>query len=234
MSHRPQRGDSSAEHTQYAVRHKPLKTFPEQNPQGETKEKILRKTTVLEAIERSFTTEPKGYIKRGCETVRNRCLKYNAILRTLYSIEREIPLEKAKEIFQKEMGIWDRTSLKAYFGTQETVSKRKMTRISRYPRTGTMSYKIIELEQPIKRKAGYLERLGLVCFEKRGNIWFMLLEEYNTILPELTHPPKPPLTRESESIEAKASIDKISLTPIVQGKEREKTVLEVVSPTGAR
>ena len=91
-----------------------------------------------------------------------------------------------------------------------------------------MSFKTIELEQPIKKRKGYLEKLRLVSFEKRGRTWFLILRESETVIPVLAHPPKPPLTRESERLEGLASIDKISLTPISPSpREGMGTVLEV-------
>jgi hypothetical protein len=132
------------------------------------------------------------------------------------------------------MGIYDRLSVKAYFGVQETKSKRSIMRTATYARTGTISNKTITLSQNIKPKAGYLQQLGLVTYEKRGPTWFLLLEP-TTITPEISHPPANPPS-ESETYDAlsdeglaEASIDKIYLTPNLQGEEHEKPDLEGVS-----
>jgi hypothetical protein len=138
--------------------------------QRDTKERIVRKTVeIVEAIERPFSTEPKRYVKRGSHIVRERSLRYIGILKEKYDVSHEVPLEQAKQIFQDELDIWDRTSLKAYFGTQPDVSRRQIKRRAMYHNTGTISPKTIELEQSIPKREGYLERLGLVKFEKRGN-----------------------------------------------------------------
>lgn len=183
--------------------------------QGQMKERILRKTIeIVEAIERPFSTEPKRYIKRGSHTVRERSLKYIAILKQKFDVSHEIPLEQAKRIFQDELDIWDRTSLKAYFGTQPDVSRRQIKRRAIYHNTGTVSPKTIELEQSIPKREGYLERLGLIKFEKRGKTWFVALVNNETIVSEICRSQ----TRVYERLEPEASKENFSLTPILQGK----------------
>ena len=168
-------------------------------------ERVFRKT--FEVIERP-DTKAKRYVKRGCRTVRERSHKFITILKQKHGVTKEIPLDHAKRIFQDEMGIWDRTSLKAYFGTQKSLSKKTIHRTAHYP-TGTISHKHIELTQKIQRHEGYLERLGLVCFEKRGSTWFLLIEP-ESILPEIYRYSKP----ESECLQAKVNMENFSLTPI--------------------
>jgi hypothetical protein len=129
-------------------------------------------------------------------------------------------LEAAKRIFQEELDIWDRTSLKAYFGTQTDISKRTIQRTAIY-HTGTVSNKTIELKQYIFKSEGYLERLGLVKFEKRGNTWFMLLADNETIVPEIRHPE----TRVYERVEPK-SIENFSLTLILQESRETQAEIE--------
>ena len=184
-------------------------------------ERILRKTTV-EVVERSFTTQPKTYIKRGCHTIRERSQKYIRILKDKFNIDLQIPLERAKQIFQDEMDIWDRASLRAYFGTQPSISRRFIRRIATYA-TGTVSSKTIELTQQIPERKGYLESLGLVKFEKRSNTWFMILTN-EALVPKVWRNS----VQQYEGRKSRVSIDNFSLTPIVQGKERE-TVLDAVS-----
>lgn len=179
-------------------------------------ERILRKTTTIEAVERSFTTEPKRRIKRGCHTVRERSLRYVSILRQKYNVFSEIPLEKAKRIFQDELDIWDRTSLKAYFGTQPGVSKRQIKRRAIYHNTGTISPKTIELEQTIPKREGYLERLGLISYEKRGNTWFMALKKEASVVPEIAKSNQSAYERQNSEV----SNDNFSLAPIIQRRRR--------------
>jgi len=162
-----------------------------------------------------FKNFPK---KRGCNTVRTRCLQFIEVLKQ-NGYANEIPLETAKELFMKTMRIMDRTSLKAYFGSQAHRSIRKIQKIARYG-TGTMSYKTIELAQEVPQKRGYFELLGLAKFEPRGSVWLMILTN-EPLVPEL-------FSQHYESSEC--SIENLSLSPILQGKECEKTVLEVVSP----
>ena len=204
----------------------PYKSFAELNlnvdvcqPVRENKERILRKTITYEAIEKPFTTQPKHYVKRGCNTVRTRSIQFLDQLRALaYSLE--IPLDQAKQLFSEIIGAYDRTTLKAYFGTLPGKSTRLIRRTARY-QTGTFSFKNIELTQDIPKTKGYLELLGLVSYEKRGKTWFMVVE--NRVL-------VPQLVKGSEG-----SIDKISLTPIHDaergvGGERGQRASEDLSP----
>jgi len=119
----------------------------------------------------SFTTQPslKGYIKRGSFIIRNRCLDFIEPMQKAGI--KELPIEEAIEAF----GIHDRATIKAYFGTLPSRSCRLIHRTARYA-TGTMSMKTITLEQPILKTRGYLEKLGLVHYERRGSHWFMVLE----------------------------------------------------------
>jgi hypothetical protein len=144
-------------------------------------------------------------------------------MKTKYGCTREIPLEEAKRIFQLDMGIWDRASLKAYFGTQLGVSRRIIQRTARY-QTGTISNKTIELKQNISKLEGYLERLGLVKFEKRGNTWFMVLNNEVSVIPEIAKSTQS-VNESSEQnlrlnyVKRGCSIDNFSLTPIALGEQ---------------
>jgi len=180
-------------------------------------ERIIRKTEEL--IERPFTTQPKHYVKRGCNTVRSRCTFYVDQLRVLnYTLE--LPLEKAKDLFSEILGIYDRISLKRYFGTLPGKSTRKIRRWARY-QSGTQSVKDIELTQDTQKTKGYLEKLGLVTYECHGKVWFMVLENW-VIVPIIEREDKP-------------SKDKIYLTskPIPQnvGVERYKENPQVGCPS---
>lgn len=126
------------------------------------------------SVAHSFTTEPKKHPRKGQYVVRDRCLEFIAILKERgYTVE--IPLEEAKILFQREMGIMDRASLKAYFGSQPSRNVRKIQRIARYA-TGITSLKTIELSQDIPEKKGYLELLGLASFLRKGQTWFLMLQ----------------------------------------------------------
>jgi len=179
-------------------------------------ERIIRKTEEL--IERPFTTQPKHYVKRGCNTVRSRCTFYVDQLKVLnYTLE--LPLEKAKELFSEIVGAYDRATLKAYFGTLPGKSTRKIRRWARY-QSGTQSVKDIELTQETFKTKGYLEKLGLVTYECHSKVWFMVLENW-VLVPQL------------ERVDVGKSKDKISLIPFTpKGKgEGGKPILEVVPST---
>lgn len=96
----------------------------------------------------------------------------------------EIPLDSAKTLFQLKMGICDRMSLKAYFGTQPGRSIRKMQRRSQYA-SGTVSFRTLELAQDIPLRRGYFELLELAHYEKRGRTTFMIIEKASSVLPQL-------------------------------------------------
>jgi len=122
-----------------------------------------------------------GYLKRGMKTVRFRATEFIDTLRIQHI--KELPLAEAQEQFSLILDIWDRTTIKAYFGLLPNKSKRKIDRWAQY-QNGTKSLKTIELSQDIPYQKGYLEKLRLVYYEQRGKNWFMVLE--NPILvPEL-------------------------------------------------
>jgi hypothetical protein len=133
--------------------------------------------------------------KRGCGIIRDRCQQYILGLKRL-GYDNSLPLEKAKELFMEILDIYDRTSLKAYFGTVPGRCDRKIMRWARYMRTGTTSPKEIVLSQDIPKRVGYLERLQLIGFEQRGKTWFILLKN-PMLVPQL--------------MKAKVSMENISL-----------------------
>jgi hypothetical protein len=95
-----------------------------------------------------------------------------------------LPLEIAKDIFSDITGVYDQKSLKAYFGTKIGKSTRDMVKTARYS-TGTTSFKAIRLTVNVPERKGYLEKLNLVAYEKRGSVWFLLINE-SSILPTLS------------------------------------------------
>ena len=160
----------------------------------------------------TFTTERHKTFSRKCGTVRNRASNFISVLGV-----KEVPLKVAIEQFSEITGMYDRKTIKAYFGTKEHRSKRSMWRRAVYAGTGTTSNKLIELVQTVSTIQGYLEKLGLVTFELRGKTWFMVVNRDAVLVPQLYE-------------SCHASKQNISLSPIRQkgiGKEHEKT--EVVS-----
>lgn len=75
--------------------------------------------------------------------------------------------------------------------------------------------RLIELSSDIKEKPGYFEILGLAGFEKKGNIWFMIIKN-NSVVPLCNPQPRETLFRVnvdiSEVNQGKVTKDKISLT----------------------
>lgn len=121
-------------------------------------------------------------VESGCHIVRKRCLRFIEALKAL-NIEREIPLEEAKELFSKIIGPSDRKTLKAYFGTQASQSIKRIQKIARYS-TGTFSVKNIELAQEVQQQKGYFEILGLAKIEQRGHRYFFVLTN-EVLVPQL-------------------------------------------------
>lgn len=156
-------------------------------------------------------------MKKKCGTVRDRAINYILALDA-----KQLPLEIAKDRFSEITGLYDRTTLKAYFGTQKHRSTRKMQRIARYG-TGTFSFKTIELSQEVSTTKGYLEKMGLVTIEKRGSIWFMIVNRDAVLVPQLYE--RKQLSIENLSLSSNSQ----NSNSIIAGKEHEKTSHEVVS-----
>ena len=143
-----------------------MRNFVEQNPNsessvgGNSERNSVRKQTI---VRRRATNFILALLKKGyCQ----------------------IPVEKAKDIFSEETGYYDRSTIKAYFGTQAHTSTKKIRRLARYG-TGTFSIKDIELTHKTTTKPGYLEKLGLVTFELRGKTWFLKINEKAVLIPQL-------------------------------------------------
>jgi len=154
--------------------------------------------------ETTFTTEPKTYFKRGFGTVRNKCMQFIALL-IKNGYTHEIPLTQAIDLFQLHMpNAMDQKTLKAYFGTMPSKSKKIIYRTARY-QTGTISNKTIELTENIPKRVGYFEKLGLVHYEKRKETWFFVFTYEYPLVPEIAHS-----NQECETVEQKP-IDNFSL-----------------------
>jgi len=188
---------------------------------GGTETDSAETSSSIKTHDLTFSTEPKHYVKRGCSTVRTRCIDFVDQLKTRgYTLE--IPLEQAKAMFSEIVGAYDRATVKAYFGTLPGRSTRLIRRVARY-QSGTFSFKNIELTQDAAKSLGYLEKLGLVTYERHGKVWFMVLENLVVVsqLVKSDHMVTP-------------SIDKISLTPFSQGERLQENRFEkVVLPSGS-
>ena len=174
---------------------------------------------------KTFTNSPRNP-RHTHSPVRDRCVEYIQILKDL-GIFRELPISQAIHVFQTEMGIMDERSISRYFGTHDLSSSVNVRTRTRYA-TGTISIKDSQVSRMVKHKRGYLEVFGLVKFDLRGSTRFMVLNEVSIFATVSS-------LRENESF-SRVSIPEMyvsSTTPILQGKECEKTVLEVVSPNSA-
>jgi hypothetical protein len=119
---------------------------------------------------------------QNCNTVRRRSTLFIETL--IRQGIKELPLDQAKNFFSQVIDLWDRTTLKAYFGTQAHKSTRSMQRIARYA-TGTYSFKNIELVQNVTTSKGHLEKLGLAEILQRGKNWFFVVNSEVVMVPQL-------------------------------------------------
>lgn len=161
----------------------------------------------------TFTTKLSHYVKRGCCTIRDRCLTFQQVLRE-EGYTKELPLEDAIRLFKQNIGVMDDQSIEAYFGTQPHTKRRRFRSISRYS-TGTISQKNIELTQEVKRKEGYFEALRIATIKKRGEVWFFCLNDECLV---------PQIERHHNEKEACPPIVNFSLSSIRQEEECETTV----------
>lgn len=128
-----------------------------------------------EITTKSFTTARK---KTANSPVRKRCLEFVDAMHSLgYSC---MPLDDAKELFIATLQICDRTSVKAYFGTQPHRVVQPMERMARYA-SGVNSLERIELSHKVGYTAGYFELLRLATIQKKGSTWFMVLNEVGVV-----------------------------------------------------
>ncbi len=179
-------------------------------------------------INDAFTTESKTRFLRGHGVIRQKSLRFVSVLQRLGYVH-EVPLEKAKDLFQLHVDTWDRASLKAYFGQLPGKTERIIDRTAHYA-TGTISVKKIRLRQDHQKTEGYLEKLGLATYEMRGEVWFLLLKEVS-LVPEIA--PSPPSVDES-SLQGSGSKANFSLThkpddtkplaPVNESQRRESVI----------
>lgn len=161
-------------------------------------------------------TEKSFTICRGSSIIRKRCIQF---IETLHKLGYErIPIDQAKQLFSLTVNVFDRASIKAYFGVYQHVSTRSIQREAHY-QSGTYSFKTILLKQKVPYQPGYLELLGLVKYEWVGKILFLIPQ--NVVL-------VPTIMKSSESMA------NFSLTPFTpKGKDFKETDLGgVLNPNG--
>jgi hypothetical protein len=71
-----------------------------------------------------------------------------------------LPIEDAKFLFQKHVGIFDNKSLNAYFGQHELRQRAILDKTTRY-QNGTVSTAQVEMYRRLIQKNGYFETLNL-------------------------------------------------------------------------
>jgi hypothetical protein len=124
----------------------------------------------------------KPYIQRGMGTVRSRCLEYIETLQIRHV--KELPLDQAKDSYSQIVGGYDPLTLKKVFGTFKQSNKTPFTVFKQNPTTGISNVYRGDITRETKQSKGYLEKLGLVHYEKRGPIWIMVVEN-SIIVPEI-------------------------------------------------
>jgi len=156
---------------------------------------------------------PKTAINRGSSTVRKRCIQF---VETLHKLGYErIPIDQAKQLFSLTVNVFDRASIKAYFGTYQHILTHSIQREARY-QSGTYSFKTILLKQKVPFQPGYLDLLGLVKYEWRNKILFLIPQKAVLV---------PTIMKSSESMRdfSLTQTKDEAFTP--KGKEGEKTDL---------
>jgi hypothetical protein len=148
-----------------------------------TNENEDTETNVPSMDKLALIAKPEARKMQKCNTVRKRAITFLTTLKQLGY--QRIPLEQAKTIFSQTLGLWDRTTLKAYFGTKAHTTKHLVQRTAIYRTTSTVSNKDIWLSQRVETSPGYLEKMGLVTYELKGQTWFMKLSENAVVVPQL-------------------------------------------------
>lgn len=120
-------------------------------------------------------------VSRESNTVRSRCILF---IETLHKLGYDrIPIEQAKQLFRVTVNVFDRASIKAYFGTYQHVSTHAVQREARY-QSGTYSFKSIVLKQKVPYQQGYFDLLGLVSYEWVNKTLF-LIPKFAVLVPTL-------------------------------------------------
>ena len=183
-----------------------------------------------------FNTEPKirRLVLRKQQTVRNRAY---ALQESFYPTK-DVSYNAVKIRMATLLGIVDRTSILAYLGRPAHRTKQIMDQTVKYPQATVQ--KTHRFYRKLSAKKGYIEIFGLGYVYLLNDEW-RVHWNHTEQLTLCTHgyndenPPTPP-TEIDERVEVfnavkKSSKEDFSLSyNILQGKECEKTVLEVVSP----
>lgn len=157
----------------------------------------MQETRRLVLYEDTFTTS-RG--KHRQSSVRRSCLKFVDFLRK-QGYER-IPLAQAQDLFSHYLDKWDRMTISSYFGARPGRSTKVIDCTTHYA-TGTVSQKIIRVRQRVVEKTGYLQKLGLVSFEKVGPEfepkWFMVINDEAVVCPEIARMSVPTSEQQAQS-----------------------------------
>lgn len=158
---------------------------------NEPKERILRKTTTHELIERTFTTGRKPRtiinISRKGSIVKERCRQLTDMALTLYP-DRKIGHADLAYLITSSIG-GDRATIRAYMGYNGYV---------KHSTCGNMSIVLG------KKRRGYLETFG---FMHKVNLSTWVIHAQTKLIA-----PAPPLSHNNERVDGFGSKEKISLS----------------------
>jgi hypothetical protein len=115
---------------------------------------------------------------------------------------------------------WDHRTLKAYFGAQAHKEANTMLIRKRYD-SGTVISHTHEVTRTIKEWKGYLEKLGLIHYEKRGNTFFLVLEN-RPLIPELMKPQVSKRSNDNLRVSQKGYSANGLVHELVVGKREER------------
>jgi hypothetical protein len=93
--------------------------------------------------------------------------------------------QEVKELFMREIGVFDRTSLLAYFGRQKQTLTKTIRMTKTYQASGTRAARDITLKTDVSCKKGYFEILGLaeIVQTPKAGLMFALTEK--ALVPDL-------------------------------------------------
>jgi len=199
------------------------------------KERILRKTTTYEIIEKDavpslgqgkiFTTEPKIRRRRtGNKSVRRTAQK---LVDSWYP-ETEVSYKAMRLRLITQFQRCSRQTVLAYLGRPQTLQVERIEQNVRYLKSGTQTVKEHTFKHKLPAKKGYLELFGLATLHtdpKIGRTWFQLHHQRQTTLEE--NPPlESLLQRDFETITQ--NVPKKKFLSVIEHSPREGmgTVLE--------
>ena len=161
---------------------------------------------------KSFTLSTRGH-----GTVRRKCLAFIDELKAS-GFTAEIAYDQCIDYFQSFCDVWDRISIRSYFGVLPQVRKREFQVKRRY-KTGTITQSTVTRAEIILKRKGYFEKLGLWHYELRGHVWIVKLHE-SSISPTLI-----------SEVNASVTMRNLSLSPIATNSVGNELVSNMETDT---